>query len=785
MTENLKVIGSSPFRQDAVEKVTGKAMYSADYHPAELAYAKLLLSPYAHARILSIDTSEAERLPGVLGILTGKDVTDERLGGYYQDRHALCNEYVRYVGDFVAFVAAQTEDIAQAAVNLIKVEYEVLPHVMDVEEAYRADCPVVVHKDFDTYKVKGESPIQKEGEFSTGDGGAVGIVDREHKNQNVCTEINYGDVEQGFAQADLIVENRYVLPRASHCCMEPNATTVVPDADGGITVYTTEQAKMLAELDLSVALGLAPSQIRFNIPYLGGAFGGKSGNPYTRLVAQMALKLQRPVHFVETREENFVSGSPRASAVVYLKDGYQEDGTLVARTVDLFVNIGAYASEAVMVIGALYGGTGSYRVPNLRLTSHGVYTNTPPTGPYRSLGAELLVFAIERNTDIAAKKLGIDVGTIRLKNVLVDGDEDGLGQITYCNRTREALERSIESIKLDERRPPEGPWVFGKGVSVGNKFTNFGPTGTGAICRILPDGTIELKNSHIEMGQGAATVDAMAVAETFHTTTDRIRVLQCRSDCPYDEGTYCSRGTFLHGNAGILAAEDAKRQVFEIASRIMQLPAEALDTENCEVYEKANPENRIPFFMLYQFGGWLTEGAEIIGKATYSHPLGFTCVGERDLVVYYSYGAWGIEVAVNRETGEVRLMNLEGNYDGGRIVNLKAAEAQIEGSFSMGLGQAVYEEELFNMEGRVINANYRDYKIPTFMDGPRNADLRYEFVGQPHKDGPYGAKGLGEVAMTPVMPAVANAINDALGVELLELPLSRERIYQAVRTQLG
>lgn len=771
MEKKYDVIGTSPARVDAVDKVTGSAKYTSDFKPVNLTYGKLVTSPYAYARILSIDTSEAEKLPGVVGIITGKDVPDIRLGGYFMDRHILCKEYVRYVGDFVACVAAETEDIAKKAASLVKVEYEVLDAVFDPEESFRSDCPVMIHKDLYSY---GEIDVAPE---SPGGG-----FDTSRPNQYVYGGRNIGDVEKAFEEADLIVENKYRLPRVSHCCMEPHATLVVPEADGSITVYASDQDGSLSQLEVAGAVGLDPSRVHFHIPYVGGGFGAKSGLSITPVAATLAMKIGRPVSLTQTREENFNSGDPRAAGVVYLKDGWKKDGTLIARKIRAYISGGAYSTHnAVMILAIPFGAVGSYKTPNFDCKSYGVYTNTPPTGPYRSLGSEYMVFAVERNMDIAARKLGMDRGELRLKNVLENGDIDAIGQTTSNNQSKRALLHALEKVKLNERRPPEGPWVFGKGVSLGNKFTFFGPTGTCCTCKVYPDGYIEIRIFHVEMGQGALTVDAMAAAEEFHTTTDKIRVVFCNSDiCPFDMGTYCSRGTFLNGNAVIEACNDAKQQIFQIASKKMGIDPEKLDVRDGFVYENGNEENKIPFSDLYGFGGWLEEKSELIGRGTYSHPSGFDpeC---KNPVVFYSYGSWGIEVAVNTETGEVKLLNLDGAYDGGRIINVKAAEGQIEGAFSMGLGQALYEQVLFNDEGRIINGNYRDYKIPTFMDGPRNKDLRFEFVGEPDEEGPHGAKGMGEVSLTPVMPAVANAINDALGVEIMEMPITREKILAAIK----
>lgn len=764
------MIGTSPARIDAAKKVTGTAQYAGDFKPAGMCYAKILTSPYASAEILSIDTSKAEKLPGVIYVMTGKDVPEQRYGDYMLDRHILCKKLVRYVGDFVACVVALTEDIAWAGCNLIDVEYKVLPHVIDETEAYKKDA-VLVHPDVESY-----------GPFMVPDEGVTGLDD-ERKNSFGSIHVGNGGSIEALKDADVIVENTFRLPRASHCTMEPHSCVCVPDVDGGMTIYASEQAYAFCKDSICDVLGIGPSKLHFFTPYLGGGFGGKTGIQITKIAALAAKNCGRPVSLIQTREENFVSGIPRSSGTVYIKDGYSKDGKLLARNMELIINGGGYACEAAVAMGSVKGALGNYYCPHLDVTAHDVYTHTGPTGPYRGLGAEFTVFAIERNMDIAAKKLGLTPVEIRRINALRDGDIDGLGQVNHSLGSLESLEKVAEKLNLSERRPPEGPWVFGKGLALGNKFTNFGMTHTGSICKIYEDGCIELRTSHVEMGQGGHTVDAMCAAEVFHCDLSKVKVTYCDSfNTPYDMGTFCSRGTFLHGNASILSARDAKSKLLKIASEKMGIPADKLETENGEIYEIANPENRVPFMACFNWGGYVDETSELLGIANYAHPLAWENP-DHAYIVFYSYGAWGIEVAVNTETGEVRLLNLDGCYDGGKILNMNAARAQIDGSFSMGYGQAVFEEEQFNADGRVINPSFRDYRIPTFLDGPRNKDLRFSFVDSVQEDGPFGAKGLGEVGMVPVMPAVANAINDAVGVDLNDLPITRERVLAALNSK--
>ena len=770
MGDRETIIGTSVQRVDAVEKVTGAAMYAGDFKPDRMAYGKILGSPYAHARILSMDTSAAEQLPGVLGILTGKDVPDMRTGGYLRDRHILCKEYVRYVGDYVALVVATSEAVASEAAKLIRVEYEELPAVFSEVEAFSKDPAARVHDNVMDYAPTGFQGIEELG------------LDPEYPNQFVSFFQPVGDVEQGFRESDVIVENTFQVPFVSHCTLETHQCVVIPEADGGLSVYASEQTGTTAKYDLANNLGLDSSKIHMHIPYLGGGFGGKTGISITDVAAVAALKLGVPVRIAQTREENFVSGGLRNAATLWIKDGYKKDGTLHARHIRAICNGGAYSTHSlIMILCAGEGAVGNYRVPNFLMENRGIYTNTPPGAPYRALGSEYMVFAIERNTDIAADLLGMDRGELRLKNLLRDGDVDCDGREVYNNGSVACMEKVLEKIKLSQKRASDGLWLYGKSVAIGNKFVGVeDPNGTGAICKIEDDGTATLYVSHVELGQGALTVDAMAAAETLGLTADKIHVVYGNSDvCPHDQGTFCSRGTFVNGNAAIMAAQDAKRQMFEIAQEKLKVSPEEMDTRDGIIFEKTNPENCIPFSELFFENGSVPEGGFIMGRATWRHPDAFAAF-DSGVPMTYSIGAWGVEVAVNRETGEIRLVDLQGCYDPGHVMNQKACEGQVEGAFSMGLGQAIYEECLFNDKHKNINPNFRDYRIPTFMDGPRSANLHFEFLDNPNRHGPFGAKGIGEVAMNPVMPAIANAVRDAIGAELFQLPFTRERVLKAI-----
>ncbi len=791
-------IGKAETRQDILDKVTGAALYSTDIHPKGMLYGKVLGSPIPHGYIKHIDTSEAEALPGVMAVVTGMDGPEERtIGGYLSDKHLLCRRKVRCIGDPVAAVAATSEQIAEQALKLIRVEYEPLPFVLDPEDAYQKDCPAVVHENVWDYK---RLDLH----------GVAHCFDKEHPNQAIKRKVRHSDdfyvdpdqyedpeaydaafqenFQKAYDGAYLKLETqRYEFPRVSHCFMEPHVCVAEPHPDGSISVWASEQGGKLAKYTIANSFGLSPSQVHMNIPYLGGGFGGKTGCPVTPPTVMLARKAGRPVKIVQTREEVFSAGNPRPPAVIYLTDGYDKDGTLRARKVEAYINCGAYTTYSlVMLDHSVYGVAGNYKNPNLWVDAYGVYTNTEANGPYRALGCELFVYAIERNLDKAAEALGIDKYEIRKRNVLQVGDSDGHGQTVTpdSNGSEACLDAAAEYIKWGTpARPADGPWRYGKGLSLGNKFTAYGHVGAEATCAILDDGTIELRNFHCEMGQGAMTVDSQHAAEIFKTPMSRIRILNQDGDnTPFDEGTYCSRGTYINGNAMILACEDAKRQLLRRAGEIMNIPPERLDTKDGMVYDTTNPDNKIGFGDVYEHGGWSREG-QIVGKGTFvpEQALNNPKNAQGNPVLFYSIGSWGMEVGVNVETGEVEILDCGGFYDAGTVLNRATCEGQIEGALVMGIGQAVFEEIMVNDQGKVINGNYRDYKIPTFMDSPNNERLKVGFVEQSFPTGPNGAKGVGEVALIPVMAAIANAIYDATGAEIHEIPMTRERILAALR----
>ena len=780
--EELSVIGKSIIKVDAFEKVTGKAKYASEEGigiPGML-YGKVLYSPYAHARILSIDTSKASRMKGVRAILTGKDTPKHRSGMMIDDRHVLCHERVRFVGDAVAVVAADSIEAAEEALELIEVEYKELPALFDPEEAMKPDCPVILHPDLAKYSRPLYSYLGK---------------DLPGPNVHTHHKIRKGNVEQGFKEADLIIENKFQNDRIIHCQLEPFNAVCYPENDGSITLWTSGRLYM-THGPICRAFGLPFSKIRVRTGYLGGMFG-IVGRP-ERFTVLIALKSGKPVKMAYTREECFIDGLNRLPKVIYIKDGVKKDGTIVAREMKVIVNCGAYTDHGPLTIrnGAFHAS--QYRLPNYKWDAYGVYTNEPCVGPLRGFGSAEALWATEQQMDIDAEKLGMDPLEFRLKNTVDEGEIDVRGQRVHSIGAKECLDKVAKWIELEKpSRPPEGNIRFGKGIALGNKYT-LADTASAALVKVHMDGTIEVFHGGDECGQGLNTVLTQIIAEEFKVSLDRIKIVWGDSArVPYDFGTASSRSTLYIGNAVRLASQDAKRQMFQIAARILRTNPGNLETADSTVFLKDSPERRLDLSDLYlpaakeargalKMAACLEEGGEIIGKATFwGHPSPEdteTGQGER-LAMSYDYGVQGVEVAVDIETGLVKVLRFCSAFDTGKTINPKMCEAQLEGGAVMGIGSALYEGFVFSDKGELLNPNFHDYRICSTMQVPSGEKMKSMTVEAPHAEGPFGAKGIGESAMCPTAPAIANAIYNATGIRLTHLPMTPERILKAIKNK--
>ncbi len=775
------VIGKSVPRVDAVVKATGQAIYTTDIKLPGMLHAKALRSPYPHARIINIDTSKAEQLPGVACVVTSQDAPKVRYGEYALcDQTVLALDVVRAIGEPVAAVAAETIDIAEEAVELIDVKYEKLPAIFDAEESMSTNPPVVIHPDLFQYPYA--IPTLR-------------MLDADRPNVFAHYKIRKGDIDKGFQQSDLVMENRFTVPMSAQGALELFPTVVQPEADGGLTVWTSKHVAHPMRTVLSMIFGIKPSKIRVIEPYIGGCFGRGSVREEA-LVVLLALKAGRPVKQVFTREEAFYRGGLRNGTIIYLKDGVKKDGTLVAREVTYIQAAGSYAAVIDLTTrNSAFGAVGSYRLPNLKWDSYGVYLNNPLAVPYRGFGTTQVLWAVEQHMDMLAEKLGINPVEIRRKNLLREGDENATGEITHSIGAAGCLDKVVKFLEPDKKPESNGIWRRGKGISVSNKYSQVPPTHSTAMVRVLEDDSIQVWTGAEEVGQGCDTAMAQIAAEEFGISVDQVRIALTDTDSPaYDFGAISSRQTYHCGNAVKLACQDAKRKLFEVAAEKLHVSPEELDTREARVYLKDKPETWVYIHDLFILGlSYVTEKGEIIGIGTFAHEFviedletgqidpKLAAEGKR-LNPFYDHGAKVLEIAVNTETGEIKVLKAWTASDMGQPINPKICEQQEDGGLGMGIGIAL-EEEVILENGRVANANFCDYRIASVGEMPTIDNMKSFHAPAIHKDGPFGAKGIAEGVLVGIDAAIANALYNAVGVRIKDAPLTAEKVLKAIKAK--
>jgi carbon-monoxide dehydrogenase large subunit len=758
MTATLEVpkyatVGKSVHRIDALEKVTGRAIYGDDMRFPDLLYGKVLRSPHAHAKIKRIDTSEAEKLPGVKAVVTGADAPF-RGGEAIRDQPFLAVGKVRFAGEAVAAVAAETEEIAERAIELIKAEYEPLPAVFDVVEALKPGAPLV-HEDLHTYA---HMPI-------------VNPV----PNTNICAkfEFNQGDVEKGFRQADLVFEETFTFPSGHHCQIEPFMAIAQAEVTGRITIWVPNDAPHRLRKDLADAMGVPFERLRvITPPYMGGGFGGKGGLKVEMVCIALAMRTEyRPVKIVLTREETFTSSLMRHSAVVTVKTGVKKDGTIVASQAKLLYNTGAYAEKGPTV--TLHGcesGVGPYRIPNVKVEGYTVYTNRPVAGALRGYGLPQSSFAHESLIDVIAAKLGIDPVEFRLKNALEEGSINPTrGDVLTSVGLKECLLKAAKEIEWGKPRPPNR----GVGIACEYKGTKT-PSGSAAFVKVEQDGSVSVITSAVEVGQGIKTILAQITSEELGVPIERITVTSPDTDyTPFDASTTASRATFHMGNAVRFAARDAKEQILNLAAPILGANPQEVEAIDGEIRVKGgNRKITIGQAIKSRYKAGLT----ILGRGSYYPEVQGTMFSARS--IFYMYGAQAVDLEVDPETGKIRIVKIAAAHDVGKAINPMACEGQIEGGVVQGIGTAIFEEVKYDAKGMMLNPNFRDYRIPTASDAPEVAPIMVEAA---HDEGPFGAKGIGEMTLVSTPTAVANAIYNATGIRIKELPVTQEKFFDLMK----
>jgi CO/xanthine dehydrogenase Mo-binding subunit len=758
-------IGRSIPRLEIREKVTGRAAYIADLYRPNMLYGGLLGSPHAHARIRSYDLRDALQVPGVRAIVTGDDFGDHRMGAFIKDEHAIAKGKVRYVGEPVAAVAAESEAAAKLAARLIKVEYDELPAILSPEEALAPDAPVI-HEELESYfKV-----------FPAICGG------------NVCskTELAEGDVARAWADCDMIVEGEFETAPQAHVAIEPCGALAEMDAQGRITLWSANQSVFRVQANVCESLGLPMSRLRCLTPRVGGGFGNKMEPHIQPIAVKLAMMTGQPVKLILSREEDFEIVRARHPFKIRAKTGAKKDGTLVAREVEVLLDGGAFADDSPGVLGySLLMARGPYRVPHARCHGTLVYTNKLRFGAFRGFGNPQVSFATEAQIDEIAARVGLDPVEMRKKNALRGDDRWFGGQEILSNGLMDCIEAAERNSQWKQRARLRA--ATGKKRAMGFACTAHisGLLGTGAIVRLLEDGTVVLNTGAVDIGQGSDTVLTQMCAEALQIPVDRVSIASPDTDgSPYNWGTTASRVTYTTGRAVVAAAAEVEKQIKAHAAEIFE--CSELDVElrpGGRVGIKGVPDKELPFVAVSARAHW-RKGGPIIGsnswvfdqptvdpKRAVAKGLPFPQIG------VYSFGAVAVDIEIDETTGKLDVLNAWTVVDAGRAINRKSVEGQLEGAFVQGLGFALNEEMVWDGP-RLANPTLMDYKVPTSLDVPY--EIHSHIVEHPEPDGPFGAKGVGEIGINVVAAAIANAVAQGTGTRLRRLPMTPERVLRAM-----
>ncbi|MBI4318123.1 MAG: molybdopterin-dependent oxidoreductase [Chloroflexi bacterium] len=748
-------IGQRAAIVEGAAKATGQARFTDDVRlPGELC-GKILRSPHPHARLLNVDTSRAERLPGVRATLVGKETPGIRYGarplpGLEPDQQGLATSHVRYVGDEVAAVAAIDEDTAEEALQLIEVDYEPLTAVFDPFEAIRPEAPQ--------------------------------IHDHSPGNISVKHLWNFGDVERGFAESDYIREDRFTTSPVGHCALEPHACMASFEPSGRLALWAATAAPFTCRAQLAMTLQMPESDIRIISPYVGGHFGSKVHMyPHYFCAALLSKKTGRPVKITLTRDEVFGTTLKRHPMTIWLKTGVKRDGTLVATDCRLIADGGAYRSSGAVVL--LLAGTFlivTYRLPNVRYEGYRVYTNKSISGAMRGFGAPQMRFAAETQLDFICRELGLDPVEVRVKNAIHSGDRLANKLVIHSSGMTECIEGVVEASNWEEKR---GKMPCGTGIGIACSSYNSGDgmpmrPRSGALVKIDEDGGVTLLTGVTNIGQGSDTAMGQIAAEELSISLADLRVVSGDTDfVPVHSGSYSSRGTLWGGTAVKYAAADARRQLVQVVAARLEVSTGDLEVGGCRVWVKGSPEKGMSFAEA-AVASAVNRGMPILGRGVYGGESAVfdPVTGEGNLSPAYSFGAQVAEVDVDRETGKVKLLKMYVAHDAGVAINPLSIEGQLHGSVQMGQGQAL-TEELVTDGGCILNASLADYHMPTCLDVP---DTESMVVETEDPTLPVGAKEAGEGTQISTVPAIVNAINDALGTRIVDLPITPDRILSAL-----
>lgn len=750
----LDVVGKRSPMLDALEKATGQARFTDDLGLPGMLFGKILRSPHPHARVLHVDLSGALKVKGVQGAISGKDIPRKKYGivPMAKDEYALAIDKVRYIGDEVAAVAAASLDAAEEAISKVRVDYEVLPAVFDPLESMKPGAPVI----------------------------------HEEVPNNISASIRkeFGNVENAFSESDFIFEDDFETQAINHAPLEPHAAMAMADHSGRVTLWSSTQIPFFLRRNLATALDIPESKVRVIKPKVGGGFGQKI-DLYAKdfCAAFFAMKTKKPVKFVYEREEMFTSTRQRHPFRIHLKTGMKKDGTIHAQQFRAIADGGAYNSTApLMITLACYFIMLPYRLENLLFEGYHVYTNKPVGGAMRGHGIPQVRFAVETQLDRISEKMGIDPLEIRLKNAFLAGEPHPAKLLVQSCGFSDTLKKAAEEIGWKEKR---GRLPFGRGVGLaGASFpsgvSNMSHISSGAVVKIERDGSITLLTGAADIGQGAETVISQIAAEELGVPLEDIRITAADTEItPLDPGTFGSGVTLRAGNAARMAASEARGKLLEAAAEALETDMKNLEIRDRRIYIRENPEREMSFQEAVKIYQYSDRPMPIVGRGSYMPPAKEpTTLLKEDgnFSPAYSFMTQAAEVEVDSATGKITVLNMVAAHDCGRAINPMLVEGQLEGSVVGGMGQALFED-VMTEKGQVINPSFLDYGIPTAMEAPSIASVEVE-TDDP--EGPFGAKESGEGTQLAPAPAIINAIYDAIGVRFNSLPVTPEKVLEAL-----
>ena len=770
---DLEYVGKRVLRKDGPDKVTGRAMYTVDMQLRGMLTGAILRSPYPHARILHMDVSRARALPGVKAVITAQDTLGIKHGfvetpRYPADQSPLAVNKVCFAGEEVAAVAAIDPYVAEEALDLIRVDYELLPAVFDPEEAMQPGAP----------EIHPTHP-KVEGPF---------------KNIGGKTASGWGNIEDGFAQSDLVRKDRFESHLRTHGYLEPQATVASLEPDGKLNIWTSSQGPFIKRAKLAATLGLPFSSVRVQKAYVGGAFGGKIDLfSHEFCAALLSMKSGRPVKIVASREEIFSAYRHGQPLIVEVKTGVKKDGTLIAQEFRVINNSGAFRGSGVVVIFLAWGfAMLPYRVPHFKYEGYSVFTNNPIRTPQRGHGAPQLRFAVESQLDMIAGELGLDPVEIRLKNARDPNEQLPNGDNVHNCGLKECIRMAAEHTgflgKWGKKgaSPANGRMRRGIGIGVSAYFGGslIYPNSSSVVVKMNDDGSVTMLTGAMEIGQGAETILSQIVAEELKIPVEEIQVIAADTETtPVDIGSWISGNAYVSGNATRVAAGEVRKKLLDLASESLEADPADLILKDKRISVAGSPDRGFTYRELVRTSIQKRRGDPIMGEGHWRtmrdepvHPSLATAKGRWS--ENYAFDAQTAEVEVDTETGQVRLLRAVTAHDCGFPINPLLVEGQIDGQISMALGHAFFEEILME-DGKTLNPNWLDYRMPTIHNVAPSEHL--DVITEEYKVGqPYRTKEVGEGYVSAILGAIANAIYDAVGVRLFSTPFTPEKILRGL-----